>query len=109
MTEQKVLPIPKNQRIPEYWNALNNVLDPELGIGIVDLGLVYDIEVKDKVATVTMTLTSMGCPVGPSIMGRVRQELELLPEIDDVVVDLVWHPAWNRDMVDPDIQAMMFV
>jgi len=68
----KSLPIPKEQRTQPYWELLNTVLDPELGIGVVDLGLIYDIEMKDDHMVVTMTLTSMSCPVGPSLIRSVQ-------------------------------------
>ena len=64
--------------------ALENVIDPELGIDIVNLGLVYDVELIDEgTSKVTMTLTSMGCPMGPQIVANVKQELMELPEVKD--------------------------
>ena len=107
MTE-KTLPIPKEQRIQPYWALLNTVLDPELGIGVVDLGLIYNIEEKDGHINVTMTLTSLGCPVGPSLMRSVQIEMERYLGAEEVTVNLVWEPVWNREMIDPDIRAMLF-
>ena len=78
--------------------ALENVIDPELGIDIVNLGLVYDVDLNEEgLATVTMTLTSMGCPLGPVIVDQVRTELSELPEIKDIDVNIVWQPAWSKD------------
>ncbi len=78
--------------------ALENVIDPELGIDIVNLGLVYDAElVEESTAKVTMTLTSMGCPMGPQIVSNIKQELMELPEVKDVDVNIVWNPPWSRD------------
>ncbi len=102
------IPIPKEQRVGAAWEALNNVLDPELGVGIVDLGLVYDIQVVNGNATVTITLTSMGCPAGPEIIQRVHEEMERVPKITEVTVDLVWEPIWGPDLVNPDIRALFF-
>lgn len=105
---KKVLPIPKEQRTQPYWAILNTVLDPELGIGVVDLGLIYDIEMKDNHMTVTMTLTSMGCPVGPSLMRLVQVEMERYLGKEEVTVNLVWDPVWTREFIDPDVRAMLF-
>ncbi|MHC8517530.1 metal-sulfur cluster assembly factor [Sporosarcina sp. ITBMC105] len=78
--------------------ALENVIDPELGIDIVNLGLVYDAELNEEgTAIVTMTLTSMGCPMGPQIVAHIKQELMELPEVKDVDVNIVWSPPWSRD------------
>ncbi len=78
--------------------ALENVIDPELGIDIVNLGLVYDVELDDEgVATVTMTLTSMGCPLGPVIVDQVNTALGELPEVKSTNVNIVWNPPWSKD------------
>jgi len=78
--------------------ALENVIDPELGIDIVNLGLVYDVEVDEEgVATVTMTLTSMGCPLGPVIVDQVNTALGELPEVKSTNVNIVWNPPWSKD------------
>lgn len=80
--------------------ALENVIDPELGIDIVNLGLVYDVDLDDAgLATVTMTLTSMGCPLGPVIVDQVKTALSDLPEIKETEVNIVWQPAWSKDMM----------
>ncbi|MEE1131947.1 MAG: metal-sulfur cluster assembly factor [Caryophanon sp.] len=81
-------------------SALENVIDPELGIDIVNLGLVYDVDLDDAgVATVTMTLTSMGCPLGPVIVDQVKTALAELPEVKDTEVNIVWQPGWSKDMM----------
>lgn len=80
--------------------ALENVIDPELGIDIVNLGLVYDVDLNEEgSATVTMTLTSMGCPLGPVIVDQVKTALGDLPEVKDIDVNIVWQPAWSKDMM----------
>lgn len=80
------------------FGALENVIDPELGIDIVNLGLVYNAELVDMgVAKITMTLTSMGCPMGPQIVANIEQELMELPEVKDTQVDIIWNPPWSRD------------
>jgi len=80
--------------------ALENVIDPELGIDIVNLGLVYDVDLNDEgLCTVTMTLTSMGCPLGPVIVDQIKTALSDLPEVKDVEVNIVWSPPWSKDMM----------
>ena len=78
--------------------ALENVIDPELGVDIVNLGLVYDVDLTDEgQATVTMTLTSIGCPMGPMIVDQVKTALAELPEVKDTEVNIVWNPQWTKE------------
>ena len=78
--------------------ALENVIDPELGIDIVNLGLVYGVELdEDGTAIVTMTLTAMGCPLAGHIEQDVKQALSDLPEVKDTQVNIVWNPPWSKD------------
>ncbi|PFA66420.1 DNA methyltransferase [Bacillus sp. AFS015802] len=78
--------------------ALEQVVDPELGIDIVNLGLVYDVELDDEgKATVTMTLTSMGCPLAGTIVDQVKTALRDIPEVKETEVDIVWNPPWSKD------------
>lgn len=80
--------------------ALENVIDPELGIDIVNLGLVYGVHLdEDGNAGVEMTLTSMGCPMGPEIVSSVEEALSELPEVKDTNVQIVWSPPWNKEMM----------
>ena len=87
--------------------ALRTVTDPELGINIVDLGLVYDVEVEDSAAKVTMTLTSPGCPAGGQILGGAKDAAESVDGVDEAVVSLVWKPFWTPERIDPRVRAMM--
>lgn len=91
----------------EVRDALRTVMDPELGINIVDLGLVYDVEVEDAVAKVTMTLTSPGCPAGGMILGGAKTAAETVQGVDFAEVQLVWKPFWTPERIDPKIRAMM--
>ena len=80
--------------------ALEQVIDPELGIDIVNLGLVYDVDMDDAgMTTVTMTLTSMGCPLAGVIVDQVRAALSDIPEVKKVDVDIVWSPPWSKEMM----------
>ncbi|OZS79101.1 DNA methyltransferase [Tetzosporium hominis] len=79
-------------------SALEEVIDPELGIDIVNLGLVYDVDLSDEgLATVTMTLTSIGCPMGPLIVDQVKTALGQLPEVKETEVNITFNPPWSRD------------
>lgn len=85
----------------ELREALREVFDPELGYNIVDLGLVYDVEVRDGTAYVTMTLTTPGCPASDMIQGGVQQRLEAFAGIDEVEIELVWEPRWSPQAMSP--------
>ncbi|HEY4601905.1 MAG TPA: metal-sulfur cluster assembly factor [Cerasibacillus sp.] len=81
-----------------FLGALENVIDPELGIDIVNLGLIYDVDMDNNgLCKVTMTLTSMGCPLAGHIEADVRRALADFPEIKDIQVDIVWDPPWSKD------------
>ena len=78
--------------------SLEQVIDPELGIDIVNLGLVYDIDLDEEgTATVTMTLTSMGCPLAGTIVDQVKTAMSDLPEVKETEVNIVWSPPWSKD------------
>jgi len=82
----------------KLWELLEEVVDPELNIDIVNLGLVYDIELDEsQVATVTMTLTSMGCPMAPMIIENIKMVFKDVPEVKRTVVNIVWNPPWSKD------------
>jgi metal-sulfur cluster biosynthetic enzyme len=79
-----------------------NVIDPEIGVNVVDLGLVYEIEVKDGTAEITMTLTTPACPLGPYIDQEVRTAVSDVPGIDNTKVNLVWTPPWDPSKMSED-------
>jgi metal-sulfur cluster biosynthetic enzyme len=85
----------------ELREALKDVFDPELGYNIVDLGLVYEIESGAAEVTVTMTLTTPGCPASDMIQGGVQQRLEAIEGVDAVHVELVWEPRWSPGAMSP--------
>jgi metal-sulfur cluster biosynthetic enzyme len=92
--------------------ALKAVIDPEIGINIVDLGLVYGVEAVDGRAIVTMTLTSMGCPLTELLHQQCTLLLSRLPGISDVDVNFVFTPPWSTDMISDEareeLRAMGF-
>ncbi|PLT30409.1 metal-sulfur cluster assembly factor [Peribacillus deserti] len=80
--------------------ALEQVIDPEIGVDIVNLGLVYGVDMDENgETTVTMTLTSMGCPLAGTIVDQVKTALEDIPEVKNTEVNIVWTPVWNKDMM----------
>lgn len=82
--------------------ALKMVIDPEVGINIVDLGLIYGIEVSADSVTVRLTMTSPACPMGDLVMDEARQALEpLLPSPGALNLELVWEPPWSPQMMTP--------
>ncbi|MDQ3247964.1 MAG: metal-sulfur cluster assembly factor [Chloroflexota bacterium] len=80
------------------------VRDPELMMNIVDLGLIYNVDItENKTAEITMTLTSPGCPAGPEIITNVQREAHTaFPELEEVNIHLTWSPFWNPDMMSED-------
>jgi metal-sulfur cluster biosynthetic enzyme len=88
--------------------ALQTVQDPEAGMSIVDLGLVYGIEVDPGRVRVTMTMTSPACPVGPYLVDESAAAIRAVaPPGTDVEVDLVWDPPWTPERMSPEAQARM--
>ena len=88
-------------RLDALWQALATVIDPELGLDIVTLGLVYGAGVDGATATVTHTLTTPGCPMERIITEGIRRAAGAVPEIEHVETRLVWDPAWHAGMIAP--------
>ena len=80
-------------------SCLENVIDPELGINVVDLGLIYNIQIEENKISVDMTLTSQGCPMAGVLAGSVEQAVREAFEEVDVEVSLVWDPPWTPDLL----------
>ena len=89
-------------------DALRNVFDPELGINIVDLGLVYEVEVSPEGdVDIQYTLTTMGCPIGPLIEDQMRQFLATVPGVREVIPEMVLRPAWSPEMMSDEAKAAL--
>ncbi len=93
--------------IDALWQALKGVYDPEIPVNIVDLGLVYSVEVVDMEGEkfgikAAMTLTAPGCGMGPMIAQDARMRLEEVPGVSDAIVDIVWDPPWNQNMISEE-------
>ena len=85
--------------------ALKEVYDPELHYNIVDLGLVYDVGVKDGSVHILVTLTTPACPIGPMIIEQVQENLGLLPGVKDVDVEITFDPLWSPEMMSDEARA----
>jgi metal-sulfur cluster biosynthetic enzyme len=90
-------PIPITKTIA--LDALRQVIDPEIGCNLVDLGLIYDVEIAGTKVKVTMTLTTPGCPMHESLCGGVQAALLDLEGVDEAEVELVWEPPWDPGMM----------
>jgi metal-sulfur cluster biosynthetic enzyme len=89
--------------------ALRTVEDPELGMDIVELGLLYDVEVEGPKVKVIHSLTSMGCPAGPMIRGDIHDVTAALPDVEDVEIELTWEPPWTPDKMSDDAKFILGV
>lgn len=88
--------------------AIRAVKDPELNLNIVDIGLIYDVDVAEEGDVhVKMTLTSPGCPSGPEIIGEVKQVVSDMEGVRSVEVELVWDPYWTPEKMDPRVRAFL--
>ena len=109
MKKEIPYPVPKEKRTEEYWKLLNKIIDPDLGIGIVDLGLIYKVDIKDHTATVEMTFTTPSCPLGPYLISEVERKMTEYKGVEKVYVEIVWQPFWSQDLIDPEIQELMMM
>jgi len=87
-------------KIEHIIEEIRKIYDPELPVNIYELGLIYDIKVKDeKFAIIKMTLTTPNCPVAESLPKEVKEGAMQVEGIEDVDLELVWDPPWNKDMM----------
>ena len=91
----------------DVFEALRQVEDPELGMDIVELGLLYDVEVEGPKVKVIHSLTSMGCPAGPLIQEDIHRVASELPDVEDVEVELTWDPPWTPDRMSEDAKFIL--
>ena len=114
---QKIQKQEHKSDIKEYdekhiWDVLKTCYDPEIPVNIVDLGLVYDLKSSKKDSgkydiNIKMTLTAPGCGMGPSIAQDVDNKVSELPGVNDVLVEIVWEPVWDRSMMSEDAKLKL--
>ncbi len=88
--------------VDEVTEALTNVIDPELGLDFVDLGLVYEVEVEEEEVYITFTLTSPGCPIGPQVSDQMKEYVGELEGVAKVHPKMVFTPAWTPELMSED-------
>lgn len=103
-----VVEAPEGETRDAVFEALKNVFDPELGLNIVDLGLVYDVQVHgDGGVDIQYSLTTMGCPIGPMIEDQMRSFLRGIPGVDEVRPEFVLRPPWTPEMMSDEAKAAL--
>jgi len=92
----------------EAYEALGKVIDPELGIDLVSLGLIYDAQITDDgVAEITMTLTIAGCPLTEWLAKDIHDELIKLPQVKEIEIEIVWEPVWSDKMMTREARVQL--
>jgi metal-sulfur cluster biosynthetic enzyme len=91
----------------EVFEVLHQVEDPELGMDIVDLGLLYDVALEDSTVKITYSLTSMGCPAGPLIAQDIDSTVRQVEGIEDVELELTFDPPWTPDRMSDDAKFIL--
>ncbi len=88
--------------VDEVTDALRDVIDPELGLDFVELGLIYDVEVQGPTVRVTYTLTSPGCPIGPQVSEQIEEFVGELEGVQEVQPTMTFSPAWTPERMSED-------
>jgi metal-sulfur cluster biosynthetic enzyme len=93
----------------ELWDVLREIEDPELRMSIVELGLVYAVDIDDEgLVTIELTLTTPACPIGPMLQGQAYHMLTQLEGVEDVEVNLVWDPPWDpKTMASEEVRMQL--
>jgi metal-sulfur cluster biosynthetic enzyme len=88
--------------LEEVNDALSNVIDPELGLDFVELGLIYDVEIEGSTVNVTFTLTTPACPIGPQVTEQMIEFVGELDDVDEVNPTMVFSPPWSPERMSED-------
>ncbi|MFL5703179.1 MAG: metal-sulfur cluster assembly factor [Ktedonobacteraceae bacterium] len=87
---------------PTLWDALRDVMDPELPVSVVDMGLIVDLAQRDSTVDLKLTFTAMGCPAMDFIMDDIRARLLQEPGVEQVEIEIVWEPVWTKARLTED-------
>lgn len=89
-------------------SVLETIYDPEIPVNIYELGMIYNVAIDDNAnVNIKMTLTSPACPVAESLPGEVRQKVKSIEELNEVNIELVWEPPWNKDMMSEEAKLQL--
>ncbi len=91
----------------DVMRALKNCYDPEIGVSLVDLGLIYDVQVKDDKVHIKMTLTTPGCPMHAFMVNDVEEKVKKVKGVKEVKVELVWNPPWTPDKMSKEAKKRL--
>ncbi|WP_029522784.1 iron-sulfur cluster assembly protein [Persephonella sp. KM09-Lau-8] len=91
----------------EVYKALKNVIDPEIGFNIVDLGLVYDVDIQDGNVKIKMTLSSPSCPLSGTILSWVESAVRNIEGVENVDIELVWDPPWTIERASDEVKKAL--
>jgi metal-sulfur cluster biosynthetic enzyme len=89
------------------YETLKQIYDPEVGINIVDMGLIYSLDIEADKVSISMTLTSPACPAGPQILSQVDSALKTVQGVTDVDINVVWSPPWSPDMLSEEARDQL--
>ena len=93
--------------VQDIYESLKAVYDPEIPVNIVDLGLIYDVQINDSNVYVRMTLTAPGCGMGPYIAQQAEWAIQEIDGVEEVEIELVFEPAWSPDLISEDARAQL--
>ncbi|NPA82748.1 MAG: DUF59 domain-containing protein [Epsilonproteobacteria bacterium] len=92
----------------QVYDAIRNVIDPEVGFNVVDMGLIYDVDIDDENNVhVKMTLSTRGCPLHQMMQQWVKEAVEKIPGVGEVTVEIVWDPPWNITMASEEVKKAL--
>ncbi len=91
----------------QVMQKLEEVIDPEIGLNIVEMGLIYGVEIKEDSVNVKMTLTAPGCPLQNTLVAIAKDSLQQIPGIKDVKIEIVWDPPWHPSMLSEDAKKKL--